>query len=130
MIGRYFFIGVVALGLFVYVRASDGAAQATITQVCDGSGTAAVTFAWRAPKDGAQQAWLDVSPVEGFFEGWYQAHGPLPPAETQRTLAALPVGLRFHYRVNTQYADGWRASARGSFVAGCGATPTPAAAGN
>ena len=130
MLGRWFFLAVVAIGLAAIVRAPHNGAEATITQACSESrpGAVQVTFAWKAPPAGTQQAWLDLSLAPGFLPAVTNGNGPLPPSQLSFTVPALPAGVKVYYRVNTLSAAGWTPIASGSFEPHCAAaTPTPAA---
>lgn len=124
MLGRWLFLAVVGIALYTYVSQSEpsGAATATVSQTCSAAkpGTATATFVWPAPQAGASQTWFDISVVPGFAPGWFQGFGPLAPSNTAYAFDGLPNGVAFYYRVNTLYANGWRESASGSFVANCG----------
>ncbi len=136
MLGRWFFLAVVGIGLVVIVRGPrSGTAQATITQACApvAPGVVRVTFGWPAPPAGTQQAWLDLSLLPGFPPPLTNAHGPLDPSQRSYTVDALPAGVTLHYRVNTLGPAGWHAVAQGTFktacdVPGATASATPAAA--
>ncbi|MDE3097156.1 MAG: hypothetical protein KGK07_14300 [Chloroflexota bacterium] len=136
MLGRWFFLAVVGIGLVVIVRGPrSDAAQATIAQACapEAPGVARVTFGWPTPPPGTEQAWLDLSLLPGFPPPLTNAHGPLPPSQRSYTVDALPVGVTLHYRVNTLAAAGWRVVAQGTFKTACAApgaaaTVTPTAA--
>ncbi len=130
MVGRWFFLAVVAIGLFAYVKAQGPkAAPATITQTCAAPprGVETVTFAWPAPRAAAQQTWLDLGLVPGFPAGTFTGHGPFPPSQMRYGVGGVPQGVTFSYRVNTQYPDGWRIVAAGSFVAKCQQDPASVA---
>ena len=124
MLGRLLFVGIVVMGLHTIVTHTprSGAATATVTQSCSAAvpGAAAVTFAWPATQPGAQQTWLDLSLVPGFAPGWFKGHGAFAGNQTVYALDGVPQGLTFFYRVNTLYPSGWRETATGSFVSGCG----------
>jgi hypothetical protein len=124
MLGRWFFLAVVGIALVTYVSQSEksNAATATVTQSCSAAkpGTATVTFVWPQAGAGAQQTWFDISLVPGFAWGWFQGHGPLAASQTAYAFDGLPNGIRFFYRVNTLYNNGWRETASGQFVAQCG----------
>ncbi len=136
MLGRWFFLAVVGIGLVVIVRGPrPHAAQATITQACApvAQGVVRVTLAWPAPPQGTQQAWLDLSLLPGFSPPLTNAHGPLAPSDLSYTVDALPLGVTLHYRVNTLGTAGWRVVASGTFTTACAgpgaaATVTPVAA--
>lgn len=130
MLGRWFFLAVVAIGLTAIVRAPHKSAGATVTQACSETtpGAVKVTFEWKAPPAGTQQAWLDLSLAPGFLPAVTNRNGPLPPSQLSYTVDALPEGVNVYYRVNTLSASGWTPVASGSFEPRCAAvTPTPAA---
>jgi hypothetical protein len=130
MLGRWFFLAVVAIGLAAIVRAPHKSAGATITQACSEStpGAVQVTFAWKPPPAGTQQARLDLSLAPGFLPAVTNGNGPLPPSQLSYTIDALPEGVKVYYRVNTLSAAGWTPVASGLFEPRCAAaTPTPAA---
>jgi hypothetical protein len=124
MLGRWFILAVIGIGLFTYVSQSEDsrAASATVTQACSTAkpGTATVTWVWPGTGAGAQQTWFDVSLVPGFAPGWFQGFGPMPASQTAYAMDGLPNGLTFFYRINTLYGTGWKETAAGSFVANCG----------
>jgi hypothetical protein len=126
VIGKLFLPGIFLAGFFLYTHqpARSNVALAYVSQACDTAppGVSA-TFAWAPTGDGAEQTWVDVSLDPAFGLGWYQGHGPLPPAQNTLSVAGLALGLKYYYRVNTLYAGKWRTSAKGSFVAACAATP-------
>jgi hypothetical protein len=130
MLGRWFFLAVVAIGLAAIVRAPHKSAGATITQACSEStpGVVRVTFEWKPPPAGTQQAWLDLSLAPGFLPAVTNGNGPLPPSQVSYTVDALPEGVKVYYRINTLSMAGWAPIASGSFEPRCAAaTPTPAA---
>ena len=128
MIGRFVFLGLVALGFTVYitspgsrVASADVAlscASPAVASVGDGATTSA-TFSWPALKKGARQSYLDLGLAPGFVPGWFQGHGPIAASQTAYTVDGLPRNATFYYRVNTQFADGWHETARGTFVSKC-----------
>ena len=129
MLGRWFFLAVVAIGLAAIVHAPHTSAGATITQSCsEGTpGAVRVTFGWKAPRPGTGQVWLDLSLAPGFLPAVTNGNGPLPPSQLAYTAEALPQGVKVYYRVNALSAAGWAVIASGSFEARCSAaTPTPA----
>jgi len=130
VLGRIGFLGVVGLGLFVYMSSAGAKASARVTITCEApaSATATADFSWRGPKSGAGESWLDLSVAPGFPAGWTQAHGPFAAADTKATVEGLPAGIRFYYRVNTRYGETWRATASGSLQTTCPAQGAPAAA--
>lgn len=131
MLGRIGFLGIIALGLFVIISGAGSKASAKITVTCAApdAPTATALIEWKDPKQDAVQSWLDVSLAPDFTPGWYQAHGPLAPAQTTVTVDGLPQGRKFYYRVNTLYPGEWKQTAHGSFTATC-ASPTPASSQN
>jgi len=123
VIGRWFFIAVVGVGLVTWVQAPNSRAQGSaVTQSCSAAvpGAATVTFAWPAPGKDAVQTWVDISLTEGFIPGWFHGHGPLTGGQTAYALDGVPQGLKFFYRVNTLYSFGWKETAAGAFVSNCG----------
>lgn len=126
MLGRWFFLAVVGIGVIAYMKAPGRSVPpAEIAQACSATpGAASVTFSWKAPGEAAYGAFLDLSLTEDFLPGFYAAHGPLGPAQTIQIVDGLPLGLEYHYRVNVAYAEGWKPVARGSFTAACGAEET------
>lgn len=122
MLGRILVPVVIVLGVWVYLSSPGSkAATAVVTQSCSAAvpGAATVTLAWPAAQGGARETWLDVGLASGFPAGSFQPHGPLPASQTAYALDGVPQGLTYHYRVNTLYADGWRATAAGTFVSKC-----------
>ena len=132
MLGKLFLPGIFALGFFLYTHQPTRShiASAYVSQACDAAspGVVSAAFAWPAPGAGAEQMWVDLGLDPAFVLGWYQGHGPLPPAQNTFSVGGLTAGLKYYYRVNTLYGGKWRASAKGSFVAGCAAAAaTPVA---
>jgi hypothetical protein len=128
LIGRFVFLGLVALGFTVYLTSPGSkVASADVALSCgDGAmtaghaqATARATFAWHAPKKDARQSFLDLSLAPGFVPGWYQGHGPIAAAQTTYAVDGLPLNATFYYRVNTLFGDGWHETARGTFVSTC-----------
>ena len=128
MIGRFVFLGLVALGFTVYLTSPGSkVASAHIALSCgdraalasDAPATAHATFSWRAPKKGARQSYLDLGLAPGFATGWYQGYGPIEPTTTVYAVDGLPVNATFYYRVNTLFNDGWHETASGTFVSKC-----------
>ena len=122
MIGRFVFLGLVALGIYVYSTGPDSkAATATVTQSCSAAapGAATVTLAWPAPPADAQQVWLDVGLSGDFPAGSYTPHGPLQPTQTAYAIDAIPSGTKLYYRVNALTPTGWQPAAAGSLIAKC-----------
>src|SRR5581483_9745475 len=91
MLGRWFFLAVVGIGLIVIVNArKSDAAPARITQSCaEPAGPVAVTLAWRASRTPAAETWVDVALAPGFAPGTYAGpRAALPRAGAQgRNLA-------------------------------------------
>ena len=122
MFGRFAFLGIIALAIYVYSSGQHStAATATVTQACSQAApdAATVTVAWKPLASGAEQLWLDVGLSAGFAPGSYRAHGPLDVAQTAYALDGLPAGTKFYYRVNALAGGQWHAAASGSFVAAC-----------
>jgi hypothetical protein len=132
MLGRWFFLAVVGIGLIVIVHGARSGAGATITQSCAPGvpGVVSVTFAWPTPEPGATTASLDLSVLPGFPPPLTNTRGPIPVAQTSYTVDALPLGVTLHYRVRAQAAAGATDVAEGSFKTKCdeatpGALATP-----
>lgn len=126
MFGRFGILGLVAFGLFVYMNGpTSGSASAVVTQTCNGAdpGNAIVRLEWPAPDEDAQQTWVDLSLTEDFLEGTFRAYGPIAPAHAEFTLGSAPLGVTFHYRVNSLMPGGWDETARGSFLVDCARPP-------
>lgn len=127
MLGKLFLPGIFALGFFLYTHqpTRSHVALAYVSQACDAASSAGVSaaFAWPVPAAGAEQTWIDLGLDPAFGLGWYQGHGPLPPAQNTFSVGGLAPGLKYYYRVNTLSGGKWRASAKGSFVAACAAAP-------
>ncbi|HZP57182.1 MAG TPA: hypothetical protein VFC53_06475 [Dehalococcoidia bacterium] len=121
MLGRWFFLAVVGIGLIVIVNArKSDAAPARITQSCaEPAGPVAVTLAWRASRTPAAETWVDVALAPGFAPGTYAGHGPLPGDAIAYTLDAVPPGLALHYRVQARRGETWRVLAAGNLTAAC-----------
>jgi hypothetical protein len=88
------------------------------SQSCSASkvGAVAATFQWQAPGPGAVRQWLDLSLFDnGFAPGTFVGAGPLAGTANSLTWDGILPGFRHFYRLNTLYADGWHASAVGSF---------------
>src|SRR5438876_11869239 len=96
MLGRWLFIGVIALGVFAYMHAHPSdAVRADVTQACASSGPSAVvaTIVW--PAANVEQAFLDLSVTRDFSDGSSSSHGPLPPPAKSFTLEALTPGVTY-----------------------------------
>jgi hypothetical protein len=128
LIGRFVFLGLVALGFTVYLTSPGSKVGSADVALSCGDGamtvgrpapTAQAIFSWRAPKKGAQQSFLDVGLAPDFVPGWYQGHGPISAAQTTYTVDGLPLNATFYYRVNTLFGDGWHETARGTLVSRC-----------
>jgi hypothetical protein len=129
--GRLGFIGIVALAMVVLVSQSGGSdAAPTIAQSCPGGSAAGVTvsFVWPPAAEGATETYLDIGLNRDFTEASYQGYGPFDPTQTAYALAALPEGVKYHYRVQSRAADSWHVQAKGTFTTACGAPPVPRAA--
>ncbi|MEX2246606.1 MAG: hypothetical protein WEC75_07955 [Dehalococcoidia bacterium] len=121
MLGRWFYLAVVGIGLYAYVQApGSGAADGGVEQTCAApdAPAAAVTVGWPEVPAGAAQLWLDLSLGEGFPPGGYSSNGPIAP-DQRRATYDLPVGLAYHYRVTALYAEGWRLVTKGAFTTAC-----------
>jgi hypothetical protein len=122
MLGRWFFLAVVGIGLAVIVHGAKSGAGATITQSCAPAapGVASVTFEWPAPELGAAGTTLELSLLPGFPAPLTNARGPFPPDQTSYTVDALPVGVTLHYRVRAIPAAGAASDVvSGSFKTKC-----------
>jgi hypothetical protein len=125
-VGRLAFVGLIGIGLYVFTQ--GGSKAATVTQTCapEAPGVVRAAFSWRAPKTPPREAWLDLSLLESFSPGWYQAYGPFVAGETSHVVPDVPLGAKVHFRVNALQSDGtWRVTAKGSFDAQCPPPPTP-----
>jgi hypothetical protein len=129
LLGKVGFFGIIGLALFVVVSQTGGnAAQATLAQSCPAgpSGGVTLTLVWPAPSEGATETWLDLGLSSLFSASTTQSYGPFDPAQTSYAIAALPVGTKYHYRVQAKHADAtWGELAKGSFTAKCGEPPVP-----
>ena len=129
MLGRWFFLAVVGIGLIAIVKAPhSGSARATITQTCATPGVVSAAFTWAAPPAGTSQVWLDLSTVYGFPPALTTGHGPLEAAQRSYSVDGLPVDIKLQYRVNAQVPAGWQAVVQGTFTTACPGAPAPAAA--
>ncbi len=122
MLGKLFLPGIIALGFFLYTHQPDRprTASAYVAQACDAAGVSA-SFAWRASAADAEQTWVDLGLDPGYPLGWYQGHGPLPPAQNTFSVGGLTAGVKYYFRVNTLAGGKWKMVAKGSFVAACAA---------
>ena len=141
LFGRLAFLGIVGLAMVVLVSQSGGkAAQATIAQSCPagegGGGGVTVSFVWPAAGEGAIETWLEVGLNGEFTPASYQSYGPFDPGQTAYALAALPEGVRYHYRTQaktspeggTAAGTEWKTIAKGAFTAACGKPAAPISA--
>ena len=133
MLGKLLLPAVFVAGFFLYTHQPTHThnAAAYVTQACDAApsgGGVSAAFAWPPPAAGVEQTWVDLGLDAKFGLGWYQGHGPLPPAQNTVSIGGLTPGLTYFYRVNTLTAGAWKTIARGSLVAGCAAAPMVAAA--
>lgn len=122
MFSRFAFLGLIALGIFVYSTGGHSrAATATVTQSCSAAvpGAATVTLAWPAAPSGAKQVWLDIGLAGDFPAGSFTSHGPLDPTQTAYALDGIPSATKLYYRVNALTDGGWQAAAAGSLRAKC-----------
>jgi hypothetical protein len=128
LIGRFVFLGFVALGFTVYITSPGSrVASADVALSCAAPGVAVVgdaattsaTFSWPALKKDARHSFLDLSLAPGFVPGWFQGRGPIAASQTAFTIDGLPRDATFYYRVNTLFSDGWHETARGTFVSKC-----------
>jgi len=128
MLGRWFFLAVVGIGLIVIVHGAKQGAGATITQSCAPGvpDVVSATFAWATPPAGATGVSLELSVLPGFPPPLTNTRGPLPVAQTSYTVDALPLGVKLHYRVRALAPAGPTAVAEGSFKTKCD-DPTPVA---
>ena len=133
VIGRFFFLAIVVLGIFVYMKGgSSRAATAVISQSCGDVAASAVkvTFDWPAPAVEAQETWLDLGIAPGFPVGAFQAYGPIAAKQTTYSVEGLPAGVKLYYRVNVLEHDKWHAAAAGTLTPSCESAakprPTPA----
>src|SRR5439155_15436614 len=95
MLGRWLFIGVIALGVFAYMHAHHSAASRTdVTQACapvhapgrastpenvaPAGGIAVVAAITWSAANGGEDTWLEVSTTKEFPDGLTASHGPLP----------------------------------------------------
>ncbi len=130
MVGRWFFLAVVAVGLMAIVRAPrPGAPGATVTQSCAAPGAVTAAFAWSAPPVGASEVWLDLSLLEAFPPALTNGHGPLAASQRSYAVAGLPEKVKLYYRINALASAGWQAVARGSFETACPGKRAPASRG-
>ena len=128
MLGKLLLPAVFAAGFFLYTHqpTHTHSASAYVTQACDAAssgGGVSAAFAWPPPAAGVEQTWVDLGVDAKFGLGWYQGHGPLPPAQNTLSIGGLTSGLTYFYRVNTLTGGAWKTIARGSLVAGCAAAP-------
>ena len=129
MLGRWFFLAVVGIGLIAIVKAPhSGGARATITQTCATPGIVSAAFTWAAPPAGTSQVWLDLSTVDGLPPALTTGHGPLAAAQRSYSVDGLPVNIKLYYRINAQVPAGWQAVAQGALTTACPGAPAPAAA--
>ena len=124
MLGRWFFLAVVGIGLVVIVHGQrSNASSGTVTVACSSAtsagDSATATVKWNAPAQ-AEQIWFDLSISREFADGTWSGHGPLAPDATTFTTVPLVSGVHYYYRVNTLQSGDWRAVASGSFIADCG----------
>ena len=94
------------------------AAVQSITQQCssDLPGTVAVTFAWSPSLLPGGKQFLDLSLYDtGFAPGGFVGNGPLAGGQSTLTWDGLAPNSTYHWRVNTEAADGWHSSPNWSF---------------
>jgi hypothetical protein len=119
MVGRWFYLLAVGIGVIAYVNAPWSGVSADIEQSCDPGGAVSVTMTWPAPDEGALETWVDLSLTDAFTPGAYASHGPFDPARVEYAISGVPADVTYHYRVNTRYGETWRTTASGEFVSGC-----------
>ena len=132
MLGKLGFFGIIGLGLMVVVSQSGGsdAARATVAQSCPSGAESGVTvaFVWASPGEGVTETWLDLGLSLAFAEASSQSYGPFEPAQTAYAIAGLPIGVKYHYRVQALQHDAagtptWHIVAAGAFTSACGQPP-------
>jgi hypothetical protein len=132
LLGKLGFFGIIGLGLMVVVSQSGGsdASTATIAQSCPSGAESGVTvaFVWASPSEGVAETWLDLGLTPAFAEAASQSYGPFDPAQTAYAIAGLPVGVKYHYRVQALTHDAagiakWHTVAAGAFTSACGQPP-------
>ena len=122
MSGRTIFLGLVGLGLYVYMSSSQGdAAPAQVAQACLSADAVSVTLLWPAVDAAASETWIDLALNDAFIPGEFQSRGPFPPYVQTATLDALPLELKLYYRLNTRIGDEWKPTPSGSFTTECSA---------
>ncbi len=122
MFGKLVFIGLLALGFFVYLQqASHSKAQpALVAQSCAGAaGAVTAAFAWPEAPASVNQVWLDLGLTKDFRLGWYESHGPLPPSQSTYAADGLAPGATYYYRVQSETSKGRKTIASGSLIARC-----------
>ncbi len=124
MVGRWFFLAVVGIGLAVIVHGQrSNASTGKVTLACAAaSGTdiaVTATVDWQRPASLTDQEWFDLSVTRDFVDGTWAGTGPLSPGAASFTTDALASGLHYYYRVNTLHGGEWSTTASGSFVAEC-----------
>ena len=125
MLGRWFFLAVVGIGLVVIVHGQrSNASSGTVTVACSAAtaggdaSAATATVKWNAPAQ-AEQVWFDLGVTPTFVDGTWSGHGPMAPDATTFTTDPLASGVHYYYRVNALQSGDWRAGASGSFIADC-----------
>ena len=127
MIGRWFFLAVVAIGLTAIVRAPHGAPAAAITQSCApvAPNVAEVTVARPSGADASAALSVDLSLAPGFVATITHSAGVLAAGDASLALPPLPLGAKLYYRLKDAAND--KVVASGSFSTRCGTTATAVA---
>ncbi len=118
MIGRWFFLAVVAIGLTAIVRAPHGVPAAAIAQTCAplAPNVAQVTIARPAGSNDSSALSVDLSLAPGFLPTITRSTGVLATGDASLALPPLPVGAKLYYRLKNAGGD---VVASGSFTARC-----------
>ena len=127
MLGRWFVLAVVGIGLAVIIHGHpSNASTGTVTFSCadaasDSSHALGVraAVAWHTPSPPPGQIWFDVSVTRAFVDGTWTGHGPLPGNAGSFTTDALTPEVPYYYRVKAVVGGEWTVIASGSFIAAC-----------
>lgn len=126
MLGRWFFLAVVGIGLVVIVHgqrstASTGAVVLACDHMPNDAAPANIraTVQWQAPDRAPDQVWFDLGISRDFIDGSWSGNGPLAPDPSSFTTDVLAPGVHYYYRVTALRSGKWRVIADGSFDAHC-----------
>jgi len=132
MLGRWFFLAVVGIGLAVIIHGQRSNASAgtvrlsCATKIVSGQEDLRATIKWNPPAASVADAVsFDLSVSREFIDGTWAGHQVAPDASSFTT-EPLASSVRYYFRVNALRGGVWSLVASGSFTAECpAATPQP-----